>query len=242
MSTTDIRNVTIIVAAGSGSRFGSAVPKQFLPLDGIPVVCHSIRTFNEAVTEGVTIVVLPAKDYDHWQALVADACFAASIRQPIFARGGDTRWESVKNGLAAIPEGTAAGATVLVHDGARPLVSAAVIGRVRAAARNTDGAIPAIPVTDSLRRLEGGTGPMSEPVDRAEYRAVQTPQGFALWRMREAYALPYSETFTDDASVLAEAGFENQVLVDGAPENIKVTNPFDLEVAELLLNHRVKAD
>ena len=142
---------------------------------------------------------------------------------------------------AAIPADVPAGATVLVHDGARPLVPEAVIRRVRSAARNTDCAIPAIPVTDSLRHLEDGIGPLSEPVDRAAYRAVQTPQGASLWRMLEAYSLPYSETFTDDASVLADAGFENQVLVEGSPENIKITNPFDLEVAALLLSRREKA-
>lgn len=238
MNPSEIRNITIIVAAGSGSRFGSAVPKQFLPLAGFPVLCHSLRSFSEHLESAIAIVVLPALDFDHWRDLVSRACEENSIPLPIFVAGGATRWESVKNGLSAIPADTPAGATVLVHDGARPLVSEAVIRRVCGAARNTDGAIPAVPVTDSLRRLEDGVGPMSEPVDRAEYRAVQTPQGFSLWRMREAYSLPYSETFTDDASVLAEAGFTNQVLVDGATDNIKITNPFDLEVATLLLARR----
>ncbi len=236
MNTTDIRNVTIIVAAGNGSRFGSKVPKQFLELEGVPVVCHSIRTFSDTFPDGVVIVVLPAKDFTHWETIVGEACLRDGIVQPLCVRGGATRWESVKNGLEAIPDRVAAGATVLVHDGARPLVSEATIRRVAGAAVNTDGAIPAIPVTNSLRRLQDGVGPMSEPVDRAEYRMAQTPQGFALWRMREAYSLPYSETFTDDASVLAEAGFTNQVLVEGSSENIKITNPFDLEVARLILS------
>ena len=227
--------VTIEVAAGRGSRFGSEIPKQFLPLSGLPVVCHSIRAFEKTLPGGIVIVVLPPRDYDHWRTVVDNACAKAGISEPIYAKGGATRWESVKNGLAAVPAVVPAGTVVLVHDGARPLVSEAVISRVRAASRNTDCAIPAVPVTDSLRRLDDGTGPMSEPVDRSAYRAVQTPQGATLWRMREAYALPYSETFTDDASVLAEAGFENQVLVDGAADNIKITNPFDLAVAELLL-------
>ncbi len=234
----NIREVTIIVAAGSGTRFGSDVPKQFLPLEGLPVVCHSVRAFSDTFPDGAVIVVLPAADFDHWRGVVAEACERAGIRLPLFAKGGATRWESVKNGLSAIPEGVAAGAAVLVHDGARPLIPVDVINRVRSATRNTDAAIPAIEVTDSLRRLEDGTGPMSEPVNRAEYRAVQTPQGASLWRMREAYSLPYSDAFTDDASVLAEAGFVNQVLVKGSPENIKITNPFDLEVARLLLSRR----
>lgn len=241
MNPSQISSVSIIVAAGSGSRFGSAVPKQFLPLEGIPVVCHSIRAFSQTLEDTLVIVVLPLADFDHWRSLLADACDRAGLPAPITVPGGSTRWESVKNGLAAIPADVPAGATVLVHDGARPLVPEAVIRRVRSAARNTDCAIPAIPVTDSLRHLEDGIGPLSEPVDRAAYRAVQTPQGASLWRMREAYSLPYSETFTDDASVLADAGFENQVLVEGSPENIKITNPFDLEVAALLLSRREKA-
>lgn len=241
MKPSDTRNITIIVAAGSGSRFGSAVPKQFLELEGIPVVCHSIRTFANAFDDGMVVVVLPADDFDHWRGFVAEACADNGITIPVMTPGGATRWESVRNGLAMIPGEVPAGATVLVHDGARPLVTEAVIKSVRSAARNTDGAIPAIAVTDSLRKLEDGTGPMSEPVDRAGYRAVQTPQGFALWRMREAYSLPYSDSFTDDASVLAEAGFSLQVLVGGSAENIKITNPFDLEMAALILRRREAA-
>lgn len=235
---TTIRDVTIIVAAGSGSRFGSDIPKQFLDLDGLPVVCHSIRIFTDTLPGGIVIVALPGNDFDHWKSLIVDACLEYGIECPICVRGGQSRWESVKSSLNAIPETASKGAIVLVHDGARPLVTPEVVKRVRAAARNTDGAIPAIPVTDSLRKLLTEGGPLSEPVNRAEYRSVQTPQGFALWRMREAYTLPYSDAFTDDASVLAEAGFENQVLVEGDSENMKITNPFDLEVAQLLLARR----
>ena len=123
----------------------------------------------------------------------------------------------------------------MVHDGARPLVPEGVIRRVVSCAVNTDGAIPAVEVSDSLRKLDGdGVG--SEPVDRSDYRAVQTPQAFALWRLREAYELPYRKEFTDDASVMAAAGFENVVLVEGARRNIKITTREDLVIAEALLH------
>lgn len=129
---------------------------------------------------------------------------------------------------------TAASATVLVHDGARPLVDEETIRAVIRASVNTDGAVPVIPVTDSLRKI-GEDGVSSEPVDRSSYRAVQTPQGSRLWRLRQAYEMPYDESFTDDASVLAAAGFSNIVLVKGSVRNIKITTPEDLKIAACLI-------
>jgi 2-C-methyl-D-erythritol 4-phosphate cytidylyltransferase len=124
---------------------------------------------------------------------------------------------------------------VLIHDGARPLIDTATAKRVAGAAFNTDGAIPTIDVSDSLRKL-GDDGVSSEAVDRSQYQAVQTPQGFSLWRLRQAYSLPYQKTFTDDASVMAEAGFDNIFLVKGNPDNIKITNPRDIAIAEAILS------
>ncbi len=222
----------IIVAAGAGTRFGGERPKQFLDLGGKPVCVRAAECFMAAIGSPEIIFALPADGFDGWRSVVDDSMAAGS--RVTYVKGGATRWESVKNALAAIPSDAAPGAAVLIHDGARPLVDTPTIRRVCGAVINTDGAIPAIPVTDSLRRI-GDDGVTSEPVDRADFRAVQTPQGFALWRLRQAYALPYEKSFTDDASVMAAAGFTNIVLVAGSPDNIKITNPRDLKIAGCLI-------
>lgn len=223
------KKYVIIVAAGSGSRFGSAMPKQFCMLAGKPVLAHSIERFRASLPDAEIIVVLSADMVDFWKEL----CETCGVSSPRIVVGGSSRWESVKNGVETLKEATGS-EIVLVHDGARPLVDEATIKRAARAAVNTDGAIPAVAVTDSLRLMDED-GCHSKAVDRTAYRAVQTPQAFALWRLREAYKLPYSESFTDDASVMAEAGFENLVLVEGSASNIKITNPLDLAVAEALL-------
>lgn len=224
--------VTVIVAAGSGSRFGADIPKQFLPLGGRPVLFHTVEAFRRALPEGEVVVVLAGDMIPFWQELCAEHGFES----PRVVAGGATRWESVKLALDSLAH-TPANATVLIHDGARPLVTSDIITRAASCALNTDGALPAVPVTDSLRKLDDSET-SSEPVDRSLFRAVQTPQAFALWRLREAYSLPYQPDFTDDASVLAAAGFENIVLVKGSPENIKITTPVDLLLAEAIVAQR----
>lgn len=221
----------IVVAAGSGSRFGSDIPKQYCLLGGRPVVMHAIDRLRSAVPGAKTIIVISADDEPRWRQL----CDTYQFDPPAVAFGGCSRWESVKNGLAAIPPDARPNSVVLIHDGARPLVDTPTVKRVCGAAVNTDGAIPTVAVTDSLRKLEEN-GISSEPVDRGAFRAVQTPQGFTLWRLREAYALPYQPYFTDDASVMAEAGFDNVFLVEGNPDNIKITNPRDIAIAEAILD------
>lgn len=225
----------IIVAAGNGSRFGSDIPKQFCLLDGKPVVMHSIERLLAAVPEAKPVIVISPSEEDRWHKL----CQEHGFLSPDVAYGGATRWESVKNGLAAIPANARPNSIVLIHDGARPLVDTPTVRRVCAAAVNTDGAIPAVAVSDSLRKLDGN-GVGSEPVNRSDFMSVQTPQGFTLWRLREAYALPYQESFTDDASVMAEAGFENIFLVEGSPDNIKITNPRDIAIAETIMGFEAK--
>lgn len=222
----------IIVAAGSGTRFGSDIPKQFIDLEGKPVAAHAVDAFRRAIPDAEILLVLAEGMLPFWHTL----CKECGFESPRTVIGGATRWESVKHALNAI-DNAPAGATVLIHDGARPLVTQSVIARAAACARNTDGAIPAIPVTDSLRQLDDDDV-RSTPADRNRFRAVQTPQAFTLWRLREAYALPYRETFTDDASVLAAAGFENIVLTEGSPENIKITTPVDLMLAKAIISYR----
>ena len=221
--------IVIIVAAGSGTRFGSELPKQFLPLCGQPVLAHAIDAFRKALPEARIITVL---------FKFHDTPLEQPVPKPWNRAYGNRSGRRVqvgvcKNAIEAIADAPPS-SIVLIHDGARPLVDNGIITRAVAAARNTDGAIPAIPVTDSLRRLNSDEV-HSEPVDRAPFRAVQTPQAFSLWRLREAYKLPYQPGFTDDASVLAEAGFSNIVLVEGSPRNIKITTPVDMLLAEAII-------
>ena len=192
---------------------------------------HAIERLLEAVPGATPILVISPSEQPRWEKLCEDFHFTS----PLVVHGGATRWESVKNGLAAIPSDSRPNSIVLIHDGARPLVDAPTVKRVCAAAVNTDGAIPAVAVSDSLRQIDAD-GVSSIPVNRSDFRAVQTPQGFILWRLREAYSLPYQESFTDDASVMAEAGFENIFLVEGNPDNIKITNPRDILIAEAIMS------
>lgn len=228
------RQYVILVAAGSATRFGGSMPKQFMPLDGVPVAAMAAQAFAEALPGCAFVVALPQADTAHWQALLEPHMPAHAVT---YVPGGATRWESVKCAVEAIPADAMPHAAVLVHDAARPLVPREVIERVVRAVVNTDGVVPVVPVTDSLRRLDDNAPCGSEPVDRALFRAVQTPQGATLWRFREAYAIPYDESFTDDASVLAAAGFVNIVTVEGSPYNIKITNPLDLDVARAIMTH-----
>lgn len=208
-----MRIINIIAAGGRGTRFGSDLPKQFCLLRGVPVVHHAARRLAEALPEALTVMVI---DPDRAHMAPPGAIIAAP---------GATRWQSVKNALRACAAEPAD--VILVHDGARPLPSAAMIRRVVDACASHHGAIPVVPVTDSLRRVDGS------PVNRAEFRAVQTPQGFRADMLRRAYELPERDGFTDDASVMSAAGFTDIALVDGDPCNLKITLPLDLKIAEL---------
>lgn len=215
----------IIVAGGRGLRMGADLPKQFLPLRGEPVLMHTLRQFAPEVEE--LILVLPAEQQDLWQELCAEHHFTLSHR---ITTGGATRFDSVRSGLNELP----AEGLVAVHDGVRPLVSRTLIRRTFEAAEQTGAALPACPVTDSLRFL--GEDDTNEAVDRARYRAVQTPQTFDLERLHRAYEQPFSPLFTDDASVYEAAGLGAITLVEGEETNIKLTTPRDLLLADLLLD------
>ena len=219
----------IIVAGGSGSRFGSAIPKQFLPLAGTPVLMHTINRFAAA---GATIIlVLPQSQIKYWNQL----CQQHSFTQPLkVVAGGDNRFGSVKNALAAID--ASQGDLIAVHDGVRPLVPLHVIDNAYAQAASLGNAVPVVAVTDSIRQT--GDDGTSCALDRSRLVAVQTPQTFDAMMLKRAYAADYDPTFTDDASVVERAGFAIH-LVAGDPCNIKITHPGDIEVAETLLkNHR----
>lgn len=218
----------IIVAGGKGLRMGTDIPKQFLPVQGIPVLMRTLTTFHTFDPALHLILVLPLAQQVYWQ----DLCQHHAFTLPhTIANGGETRFHSVKNGLACIEAGEA---LVAVHDGVRPFVSQATLAACFEAAAQVGAAIPVLPVVETIRELDGS---VSRTVDRDRYRLVQTPQTFQLGILRQAYTQPYGPQFTDDASVVEAAGHAI-TLVEGNRENIKITTPFDLQLAEVLCTVR----
>ena len=214
----------IIVAGGKGLRMGGDIPKQFMLLGGVPILMRTISCFHAYSPELDIILVLPIDQQDYWRELCGKHGFDIKVR---IANGGDTRYQSVRNGLALIGEDEEG--VVAVHDGVRPLLTADLIGRCFEGARKFDMCIPAIPVTDTLYHVGKGNVP------RSEYRLVQTPQCFPFRVMRKAYDQPFSELFTDDASVCSVFA-QNESYIEGKPTNIKITRPMDLVFAESVLN------
>ena len=220
-------NITIIVAGGSGTRFGAAMPKQFLLLAGKPVLLHTLEAFASASDE--IILVLPQAHQDDWRQLSAQ--HHCMVPHHVIS-GGDTRWHSVKNAIDILK--VQPGDVIAVQDGVRPLVSRQVIDQAFAVARQCGSAVPVVPVTDSIRQVEDdGT---SHIVPRSVLRAVQTPQAFDAVLLKAAYDRPYLPVYTDDASVYELAGHP-VTLIDGDTNNIKITHPSDLMLAEKILSH-----
>lgn len=219
----------VIVAGGKGIRFGADLPKQFLPMNGKPVLMHTIDAFYNCDNSFDIVVVIPENHFSFWDKLCTDYNFTTPHK---VIKGGATRWESVKNGLNGVDEDSIIG----VHDGVRPLISAKLINSLYSEADYHGAVIPAIKVTDSLRLLNHDND-KSIAVDRELYRAVQTPQVFKGNIIKEAYNMPYEEVFTDDASVVEKYGVEIKI-VEGEDTNIKITSAKDLVIAELL-NNRV---
>ena len=210
----------ILVAGGKGLRMGGDVPKQFLPINGKPILMHTIEAFRGAL-EGVRIVlVLPAEQQDYWQKLCEEHGF---LSPELIANGGETRFHSVRNGLALLPDD--AEAVVGVHDGVRPFVSKETIHRCYDAAAKGKAVVPVVPVVETIREILPNGKSITRPRD--EYRLVQTPQTFPLALLKEAYRQPFREAFTDDASVVEALGKEI-TMVEGNRENIKITTPSDL--------------
>ena len=218
----------IIVAGGKGLRMGSEIPKQFLPVAGKPILMRTIERFHEYSPELNIILVLPESQQEYWHQLCQKHHF--SIKHQI-ANGGDTRFQSSKNGLALVPD-TEDG-VVGFHDGVRPFVSTEVIDECYETAREEYAAIPVYAVTDTLRYIDQHGG--GKNVLRSDYRVVQTPQAFDIGLAKQAFNQEYKEQFTDDASVVESLGCQ-VAMVDGNRENIKITTPFDIKIAEALLN------
>lgn len=216
----------IIVAGGKGTRMGASIPKQFLPVNGLPVLMQTIKRFKECGDGLEIIIVLPKEQHEYWYDLCKKHRFTSTYT---VAEGGETRFHSVKNGLAMIPDD--AEGIVGVHDGVRPFPSVEVIRNCYETARTAKAVVPVIPVVETLIHIDGQGN--SETVPRDSYRLVQTPQAFDIQLLKRAYKQPYQDSFTDDASVVDSIGQEI-TLIDGNRENIKITTPFDLRMARIL--------
>ena len=219
----------IIVAGGKGLRMGSDIPKQFLPIGGKPVLMRTLERFREYSAELQIILVLPEAQQDFWKGLCNEYHFQVEY---LLANGGQTRFHSVQNGLALIPDD--AEGVVGVHDGVRPFPSVEVIRNCYETARTAKAVIPVIPVVETVRHLEGDS---SVTVPRGDYRLVQTPQTFDIQLLKAANRQPYNDGFTDDASVVESYGHAI-TLVEGNRENIKITPPYDIVVAEAIITSK----
>lgn len=220
-----MKQYAIIVAGGRGLRMGSELPKQFLPVGGKPVLMHTIEVFRHYDTSLQIILVLPKDQQNFWKKLCRECAFEVEHQ---LADGGETRFHSVKNGLAFVQEP----GLVAVHDGVRPFVSLEVIRRCYDLAAKRKAVIPVVDVFETLRVV---TKDGSRTVNRAEYKLVQTPQVFDAELLKRAYMQDFNPIFTDDASVV-EAMNIPVSLTEGNRENIKITTPFDLKIGTALLH------
>ena len=214
----------IIVAGGKGVRMNSDIPKQFLLLDGRPVLMRTLDAFYQASADIRIVLVLPENQFSYWENLKSQYDFTISH---YLVKGGETRFHSVQNGLNAI-EGDG---LVAIHDGVRPLVTPHIIEQSFIAAEKHGNAIVSVPVKESLRKVQETT---NEAVNRSEFRIMQTPQTFKLSVIQTAFARVTSSDFTDDASVLESTG-EKIHLINGDYRNIKITTVEDLLFAEALI-------
>ena len=221
----EMKKIALIVAAGSGSRMKSDVPKQFLKLGKLPLIMHTMYKFHAYDPATELRLVLHESEMGTWENLCREYNF--SLNCMIFP-GGETRFHSVKNGL----QNLITPSLIAVHDGVRPLVSTETIVRCFQLAESSGAAVPVITISESIRKVHG-IDSVSE--DRTMFRMVQTPQVFDSNILLDAYNLPYEESFTDDSSVVEKAGYKIY-LTEGNRENIKITSPNDLLVAEALLS------
>lgn len=219
----------LLVAGGIGNRMGSSVPKQFIELDGRPIICHTLDKFINSVPDiSVTIAIHP-----EWKEYLTDLLKKYFDAKKFFiAEGGETRYHSVKNGLEHLTSD--GNDIVLIHDAARPFVSKETIERCLASVEKNGNAVPVMALKESIRIL---LEKKSVAAERKNFVSVQTPQCFRLREIKNAFLQNYQEKFTDDASVFEEAGHMIH-LVEGNEENIKITTPADLPYAEFLLKRK----
>lgn len=220
-----MKKAVIIVAAGSGSRMGGELPKQYMELHGRPVIVHTLERFRRFDPEMKIVVVLAPSHRGLWEKVAASYDLNKNL---LLAEGGPTRFDSVKNGLKLIDGDLLIG----IHDAVRPLVSRDTLIRCYESAHREGSGIPVIEMEESVRRLDKQGS--SAHMDRRMLKRVQTPQVFSSEEIKKAYKQAYNPTFTDDASVY-ESLYNRLSLVDGNRENIKITTPTDLQLASLLI-------
>jgi 2-C-methyl-D-erythritol 4-phosphate cytidylyltransferase len=232
----------IIVAGGKGLRMGENMPKQFMLLGNRPILLRTIDAFYQCDPTILIVLVLPNEQRVYWQNLCTDYGFTIPHK---VVSGGETRFHSVKNGLSLIEkiidseEQNEMNNTLIgVHDGVRPLVDKKLIENVYERADFENGAYPAIPITDSIRKLSGSQK-KSVPVDRSKYFLVQTPQVFRADVLIKAYKQEYKPEFTDDVSVVEASGICNPVMIEGNRKNIKITTPIDFVIAQTLMQCKI---
>ena len=218
----------IIVAGGTGSRMQSNTPKQFIEINGEAVIVRTIKAFLN-YNSLIKIIISVHKDFKVYleELLIKNGLNKNNIQITL---GGETRFQSVKNGLSLIEDQNA---IVGIHDAARPFVSIQTIKTCYDTAKEKGNATPFVFVTDTIRKVDGQ---FNSSVDRSLFRIIQTPQCFLASKIKDAFAKEYNPIFTDDASVLEYNG-EKINLVEGNIENIKITTPFDLSIAKTLLNN-----
>lgn len=221
------KEFALVVAGGKGTRIKTKLPKQFLELKGKPILLHTLEAFLRYSAEIKIVLVLPEDDFVIWK----DICNKFNFNTPvILEKGGETRFQSVKNGLNKI-EGPG---LVAIHDGVRPLVSEDIIGASFRLAAVHQSAVAAVRLKDSIRMTDQDN---TKAVDRSRFRLIQTPQTFDIDLIKRAYQIKEDPSLTDDASVAEKSGHVIS-LFEGSYENIKITTPEDLIVAEALLNSR----
>lgn len=231
MNVPSSNNYAIIVAGGSGTRMKAALPKQFLLLNGLPILMHTLQAFNHTFTKPNIILVLHADYHELWLELCAKYNFDVPYE---LIKGGETRFHSVKKGLSVIKD---ANAVIAIHDAVRPLTAPAIIDNSFAYAVKYGNAITAVKSRDSIRQMQGSR---TISLLREDVYLVQTPQTFKRAVLKNAYDQPYDVKFTDDASVVENTGMKIN-LIEGSYENIKITFPEDIAIAEAILNKKPSA-
>lgn len=224
-----MQKAAVLVAGGRGTRMGAPISKQYLPIAGLPILMHTLSVFHQVDSAIELILVIPKDDFAYWNELCQK--FQFQIPHQLVA-GGNSRFQSVKNGISAISfeEGL-----VAIHDGVRPFVNESVIQESFDKAAETGSAVAVIALKDSIRKLtDDGKNFYQE---RQYFRLVQTPQTFDLKRIRKAFQVTELPQFTDDATVYEHQGWE-VTLISGNPENIKITTPEDMDYAAYLAERR----
>jgi 2-C-methyl-D-erythritol 4-phosphate cytidylyltransferase len=220
-----VDKIVLIVAGGSGIRMNAGIPKQFIPVNGFPILMHTMEVFASYDRQIRIILALPDNQMEAWRQLCKTYKYS---RIHEIRPGGATRFHTVQKNLQDLPDNS----LIAIHDGVRPLVSYDTIDRCFKAASEFGNAIPCVEIPETLRKIEAD---LSRSIDRTQYRLVQTPQIFKGGLIKKAYEQDYQKHFTDDAGVVESLGYKIHV-VEGNPENIKITFEKDLVIASALLN------